>query len=202
MLASLQPRPQDLLDIQNGCVPGSGLLPARRHFENRGDLGDEFEPHVEISLIIKGWFTLRHKHKHKKIFHFLMLMLMLLRPPQTRKHCCGNIVADANVFLFARARNICCGLKKSSSILHLLPVNCFLVCAARKQNICFASHSFARRGNINEQQCFRNNVSSFAGSLCCVCEPVVHKYKHKHKHKYVCSFPVSGKTRKQSPVPL
>ena len=36
--------------------------------------------------------------------------------------------------------------------------------------------------------------------LMCVCEPVVHK--HKHKHKYVCSFPVSGKTRKQSPVPL
>ena len=34
---------------------------------------------------------------------------------------------------------------------------CFLVqvCAARKQNICFASHSFARRGNITS-----NNVSA------------------------------------------
>ena len=29
-----------------------------------------------------------------------------------------------------------------------------------KQDICFASHSFARRGNIYEQQCFRNNVSA------------------------------------------
>ena len=29
-----------------------------------------------------------------------------LRPPQTRKHCCGNFVADANVSLFVRARNI------------------------------------------------------------------------------------------------
>ena len=35
----------------------------------------------------------------------------------------------------------------------------FLVCAARKQN-CFASHSFARHGNITS-----NNVSSFAGAL-------------------------------------
>ena len=31
--------------------------------------------------------------------------------------------------------------------------------------------------------------------LCCVCGPVVHNYKQ-------CSFPVSGKTRKHSPVQL
>ena len=39
--------------------------------------------------------------------------------------------------------------------------------------------------------------------ICCyvaVCEAVVHK--HKQKHKYVCSFPVTGKTRKRSAVPL
>ena len=35
-----------------------------------------------------------------------------------------------------------------------MPVKCLLVCAARKKNICFASHSFARRGNITS-----NNVS-------------------------------------------
>ena len=34
-----------------------------------------------------------------------------LRPWQTRTHCCGHIVADTNVFPFARARNICCGHK-------------------------------------------------------------------------------------------
>ena len=30
------------------------------------------------------------------------------------EHCCGNIVADANVSPFARARNICCGRKFAS----------------------------------------------------------------------------------------
>ena len=92
----------------------------------------------------------------------------LLRPPQTRKHCCGNIVADANVSLFARARNICCTRKFASGTQKMFLnffrtfcvrnkcfPKCFLVCAARKQNICFASHSFARRGNITS-----NNVSA------------------------------------------
>ena len=32
----------------------------------------------------------------------------LLRYWQTRTHSCGHIVADTNVSLFARARNICC----------------------------------------------------------------------------------------------
>ena len=64
-----------------------------------------------------------------------------LRPWQTRKHCCGNIVADANVSPFARARNICCGFQK-----HLAPAT----------NV----SPFARR-NI----CVRNNVSSFATAL-------------------------------------
>ena len=36
-----------------------------------------------------------------------------------------------------------------------MPVTSFLVFAARKQNVCFASHSFARRGNITS-----NNVSA------------------------------------------
>ena len=34
-----------------------------------------------------------------------------LRSWQTRTHCCGHIVADSNVSLFARARNFCCGHK-------------------------------------------------------------------------------------------
>ena len=36
---------------------------------------------------------------------------VILRPWQTRTHCCGHIVADTNVSLFARERNICCGHK-------------------------------------------------------------------------------------------
>ena len=34
-----------------------------------------------------------------------------LRPWQTRTHCSGHIVANANVSPFARARNVCCGHK-------------------------------------------------------------------------------------------
>ena len=34
---------------------------------------------------------------------------VLLRPPQTRKHCCGNIVVSLVVSPFARTANICCG---------------------------------------------------------------------------------------------
>ena len=32
-----------------------------------------------------------------------------LGPGLTRRHCCGNIAADANVSQFSGARNICCG---------------------------------------------------------------------------------------------
>ena len=39
------------------------------------------------------------------------MVLEKSKPPQTKKHCCGNIVADANVSLFARARNVCCRRK-------------------------------------------------------------------------------------------
>ena len=35
-----------------------------------------------------------------------MRKLSELGPPQTRKHCCGNIVADANVSLFARTQHL------------------------------------------------------------------------------------------------
>ena len=44
-----------------------------------------------------------------------------LRRPQTRKQCCGNIIAEANVSLFAASGNSFCG-----SLI------CFLVCAPRK----------------------------------------------------------------------
>ena len=93
------------------------------------------------------------------------LFLLILRPPQTRKHCsCGRKCFP----VCACARNICCGRKVCvrdaknvseffQNILRpqQMPVKCLLVCAARKQNICFASHSFARRGNITS-----NNVSA------------------------------------------
>ena len=40
-----------------------------------------------------------------------LIPLSSLRPWQTRTHCCGHIVADTNVYPFARTGNICCGHK-------------------------------------------------------------------------------------------
>ena len=83
-----------------------------------------------------------------------------LRYWQTRTHCCGHIVADTNVSPFARARNICCGHK---------------FCVRDTKNVSdfvqkhFASATnvsqFARARKRHEQQCFRNNVSSFASTF-------------------------------------
>ena len=42
---------------------------------------------------------------------------------------------------------------------------CFPVCAEWKHNIHFVSRAFARPRNLHEQQCVRNNVSSFARVL-------------------------------------
>ena len=79
---------------------------------------------------------------------------------QTRTHCCGHIVADTNVSPFARARNICCGHK---------------FCARDTKNVSdsvqkhFVSAAnvsqFAQPKKHHEQQCVRNNVSSFASTL-------------------------------------
>ena len=114
----------------------------------------------------------------KQVCYFCSLIMKLLRPPQTRKHCCGNIVADANVSLFARARNICCGRK---------------ICVQDAKNVSeFFQKHFASATNVSrlflglrykeakhlfcfplvcspwkhyEQQCFRKNVSLFAGAF-------------------------------------
>ena len=72
----------------------------------------------------------------------------------------GHIVADTNVSPFARARNICCGHK---------------FCVLDTKNVSdFVQKHFASAANVSqfahpkkhhEQQCFRNNVSSFPRAL-------------------------------------
>ena len=47
----------------------------------------------------------------EKAYARIVVLVQSLRCWQTRTHCCGHIVADLNVSLFARARNICCGHK-------------------------------------------------------------------------------------------
>ena len=96
-----------------------------------------------------------YKYAQKKISFALFIFTSLIGRALVSRR-------DANVSLFARARNICCGRKicvrdaKNVSEFfqkHFASANkCFLVCAARKQN---KSHSFARRGNITS-----NNVSA------------------------------------------
>ena len=86
--------------------------------------------------------------------------LLSLRPWQTRTHCCGHIVADTYVSPFARARNICCGHK---------------FCVRDTKNVSdFVEKHFVTATNVSqfaqpkkhhEQQCVRNNVSSFASTF-------------------------------------
>ena len=90
---------------------------------------------------------------------------VLLKAPQTRKHCCGNTVVFLNVSPFARTGNICCG-------------NIFCFRETKNVSDFFQKHfvfstnvsPFARRRNnvsttVFPQQCFCNNVSSFAGAF-------------------------------------
>ena len=75
----------------------------------------------------------------------------------------GHIVADTNISPFARARNICCGHK---------------ICVRDTKNVSdsiqkhFLSATnvsqFAQLKKHHEQQCVRNNVSSFARAFNCV----------------------------------
>ena len=75
-------------------------------------------------------------------------------------HCCRHIVADTNVSPFARARNICCGHK---------------FCVRDTKNVSdFGQKHFVSATNVSqfaqhaihhEQQCVRNNVSSFASTF-------------------------------------
>ena len=85
------------------------------------------------------------------------LTVVLWRPWQMKTHCCRHIVADTNVSPFARMRNICCGHK---------------FCVRDTKNVSdFVQKHFVSATNVSqfaharkhhEQQCFRNNVSSFA----------------------------------------
>ena len=85
---------------------------------------------------------------------------MILRYWQTRTHCCGHIVADTNVSPFARARNICCGHK--FCVRDTKNVSDFV----QKHFVSAANVSqFARAKKHHEQQCVRNNVSSFASTF-------------------------------------
>ena len=86
----------------------------------------------------------------------------LLRYRQTRTHCacCGHIVADTNVSPFARARNICCGHKFCARDKN------FSDFSVQKHFVSAANVSqFAQPKKHHEQQCVRNNVSSFASTL-------------------------------------
>ena len=73
-------------------------------------------------------------------------------------HCCGHIVTDTNVFLFAHTRNICCGHKNVSDFVqkHFVPAT----------NV----SQFARPKKHHGQHCVRNNVSLFTRALTVKCE--------------------------------
>ena len=100
--------------------------------------------------------VLKRKSLRYWAFHFFSThvreqsgLVCVLRPLQTRTHCCGHIVADTNVSLFARVRNICCGHKKcfwSCSETFCVRKKCFPVCAAQETSL-------------------SNNVSSFASTF-------------------------------------
>ena len=80
----------------------------------------------------------------------------LLRPWQTRTHCCGHIVANTNVSLFACTRNMCWRQK---------------FCVWDTKNVSdFVQKHFVSTTNVSQfvqpkkhhgQQCVHNNVSSF-----------------------------------------
>ena len=93
---------------------------------------------------------------------------------QTRTHCCGHIVADTNVSPFAPARNICCGHKfcvRETKMFLILFRNILcpqqMIPSLRSME---TQHSFCvprvcAPKKHHEQQCVRNNVSSFARAL-------------------------------------
>ena len=104
---------------------------------------------------LKNWPSRFMFFGQRKIRSFHVDVLRYSR--QTRTHCCGHIVADTNVSPFARARNICCGHK---------------FCVRDTKNVSdFGQKHFVSATNVSqfaqhaihhEQQCVRNNVSSFA----------------------------------------
>jgi len=84
-------------------------------------------------------------------------VIRTLRPCQTKTHCCGHIVADTNVSPFARTRNIYCGHKLC--VRDSINVSEFV-----QKHLMSATNvsQFAQPKKHHEQQCVRNNVSSFA----------------------------------------
>jgi len=82
------------------------------------------------------------------------------RPWQTRTHCCGHIVADTNISLFARAHNIWC--RHKFCVWDTKNVSDFV----QKHFVSATNVSqFAQPKKHHEQQCVCNNVSSFSGAL-------------------------------------
>ena len=120
---------------------------------------------------------------------FLVLLFLIVLPGfsslrlywQTRTHCCGHIVADTYVSPFARARNICCGHK-------------FCVRDTKKVSDFVQKHfvsatnvsQFARARKHHEQQCVRNNVSSFASTFSIALRiPTAHDFRVISAHERV-----------------
>ena len=101
-----------------------------------------------------------------------MTLNVSLRYWQTRTHSCGHIVADTNVSPFARARNICCGHK---------------FCVRDTKNVSdFGQKHFVSATNVSqfaqhaihhEQQCVRNNVSSFASTFTSIVNQFTHRVR-------------------------
>jgi len=114
---------------------------------------------------------------------FNLFRLWVLRPRQTRTHCCGHIVTDTNVSPFARARNICCGHK---------------FCGGDTKDFSdFVWKHFVSAKNVfqfgqpkkhHEQQCVRNNVSSFARAFIRLL--LQHDHLHCHHHHHHCYYVV------------
>ena len=98
----------------------------------------------------------------------------LVKGPRKR----GNIVADANVSLFARTTNTCCGRKicvrDAKNVSEFFQKHFASATNAREMFLGLrgkeAKHLFCfplvcSQWEHYEQQCFRNNVSSFSGAL-------------------------------------
>ena len=79
----------------------------KRKAQKAGFLKSFFATRLDCAV---NWHVAFAKFDNSAFCHVLMHCLGL-RPWQTRAHCCGQIVANTNVSLFARARNICCGHK-------------------------------------------------------------------------------------------
>ena len=112
---------------------------------------------IALTHLTNNPFT---ENLYNKLSYYYNAKIYFLRPVQTRKHCCGNTVVSLNVSPFARTGNICCG-------------NIFCFRETKNVSDFFQKHfvfqqMFPRlRGEetMFPQQCFRSNVSSFAGAF-------------------------------------